>query len=73
MGVGFSVSGLPVPTGSEVRLCSETCCFHERASNPFPETLCTGGFSVKPIILGKIIGFGVSDFNEIGHRPKSRF
>ena len=53
--------------------CGEICCFHERAANPFPETPCTGGFPVKPIILGKIIGFGVSDFNEIGHRPKSRF
>jgi hypothetical protein len=43
------------------------------AAKSFFETLYASGFPVKPIILGKIIGFGVSDFNEIGHRPKSRF
>ena len=66
MGVGFSVSGLPVPTGCEVRLCGETCCFHEIASKPFSETPYTRGFPVKPIILGKIIGFGLNDFNGTG-------
>ena len=78
-GYWLLVSGLPVPTGSEVLLCGETCCFYESAarqhqtSKPFSEPPYAVGFPVKPIILGKIIGFGVSDFNEIGHRPKSRF
>ena len=44
MGVGFSVSGLPVPTGSEVQLCGETCYFHETATKPFPETPYASGF-----------------------------
>ena len=44
-------------------------CFRERAENkgtwpinPLPETPYASGFPVKPIILGKIIGFG-------GERP----
>jgi hypothetical protein len=48
-------------------------CFRERAENkgtwpinPLPETPYASGFPVKPIILGKIIGFGVNGFNERG-------
>ena len=63
MAVDFSASELPVPTGSEAWLCGETCYFHERASKPFYEALYARGFLVKPIILGKIIGFGVNGFS----------
>jgi len=71
-GCWLLVSGLPAPTGSEVGLCGETCPFHEKAANPLPEPPYANGFPVKPIILGKIIGFGLNDFSKIGPRPKSR-
>ena len=53
--------------------CVRSSRFRERAAKLFPETPYAGGFPVKPIILGKIIGFGLNDFSGIGKRPKSRF
>jgi hypothetical protein len=40
-----------------------------RPVKPFPETPYASGFPVKPIILGKIIGFGLSGFQETGAAP----